>query len=85
MINLQGAFFLEYFKRYSSNLAFDWNVLKYEEDEPDLPEYTSRIKERDAYLENKGPYTKYFVHKSRIFKLIVSYLIIVLLVRQDNI
>ena len=78
IICLWGGFFLEFFKRRNSELAFEWNVTKFEKYETDLPEYTKRRKEvRDM---NTGFRKFVFNHEQRLKK-IVSYSILILMVR----
>ena len=38
-------FFLEYLKRHCANLSFEWKVLDFKREEPDLPDYTKRVNE----------------------------------------
>ena len=76
----KGSIFSEYFRRYAFGLAFNWNVIKYHQQEPDRPEYTHYIKERENYLEDKNILIQYFNRNERYLKQFVSVLILVLMV-----
>jgi len=64
---LQGALFIEYFKRRNAELAFKWNVQSFEQHEPDLPAYVKRKEELEALLKNRTPLTKYLLFFGFIF------------------
>ena len=77
---VKGAFFLEFFKQTSAFLAYEWDVLSYEKNEPDLPEYIRRKLIREKELQNKSIYVQYIWSFERYFKLTVSYSILIFMV-----
>lgn len=80
MIYFKGAFFSEFWNRENARLAFEWDVNKYEADEPDLPEYTRRVKLMNERLQNSSQFMRYFMIHERTFKKFVSYCILLLMV-----
>ena len=54
-----GALFTDTWIRENSRLAFEWDVLVYENEEQDLPEYTRRNKARKEQLKEKSNFIKY--------------------------
>ena len=81
LINFLGAFLLEAWKRRNSELAYRWNVIKFESDEIDLPSYKERLKYLKKKLQNKSDFIKYLYSKENTFKTILSIMILMLMVR----
>ncbi len=81
---MQGALFIEYFKRRNAELAFKWNVQSFEQHEPDLPAYVKRKEELEALLKNRTPLTKYLYSYERVFKQIFSFLVLFFMVRSQS-
>lgn len=80
IICLWGAFFLECWKRENANLAYAWNVLRFESDETDLPEYVRRRKYLKKYLDNKSVYLKYIYNNEKSLKMLLSIFILMFMV-----
>lgn len=67
-------------QRENAYLAYEWDVSNYEKDEPDLPEYTRREREKFEKLKDRADIVKYLYSTDRIFKAIVSYIILFIMV-----
>ena len=80
MFKLKGAYFSEYFKRRSARLALEWNVTKYTNNEPDLPEYTKRKKLIEFKIKNRNAFMSYLIYHDSYIKMFVSLLILLLMV-----
>jgi hypothetical protein len=66
--------------RENNRLGFEWDVLKYENEELDLPDYVRRIKKRKLQIRDKSPWVKYLWSHERLFKQIVSFAILIFMV-----
>jgi hypothetical protein len=74
-------FFLEYLKRHSANLSFEWKVLDFKREEPDLPDYTKRINETKKRMEKrKNILIRYILNKEKQLRLLFTYLVLILMV-----
>ena len=71
---------MEYFKRENATLAYEWSVTKYENNEPDLPEYTRRTRIREEKLANANLYLKLLLRNEKYFKILFSYLVLLFMV-----
>ena len=79
---LSGAFFLECWKRENARLAFEFDVENFEENEPDLPEYTRRIEKLKKKIKNSNAVVKFLAEYITQFKYLVSLLILLFMVSQ---
>lgn len=77
-----GAFFLEYWKRQNAKLAYDWNVLKFESDETDLPEYVKRkaLIRKELRKKNNNQFLRFFYSNEKQLKTFISILILLFMV-----
>ena len=62
-------------------MAFEWDVLDFERDENDLPEYTRKQKLKKLKLKDKGEFVKYIYNQERYFKIFLSGLILMFMVK----
>jgi hypothetical protein len=81
---LKAALFCELWRRENHRLAFDWNVEGFENDEPDLPEYTRRTNKRKEELGKKSDFVKYLWSYEHYFKILCSYCILIFMVTIRN-
>ena len=62
-------------------MSFEWNVLNYNKNESELPEYTKRNLEIEKSLEtNKNQYVEYFLKNEIKFKYLATYILLILMV-----
>ncbi|CAF0718472.1 unnamed protein product [Brachionus calyciflorus] len=80
IICLWGAIFSEFWKRKNARLAYEWDVLKFERDENDLPEFLRAKEKLKQKLEKRSNLVKYLYSWQKFFKIFVSYSVLLFMV-----
>jgi hypothetical protein len=71
---------MEFWQRENSKLAFEWDVLKFEKEERELPEYIRRTELRKEKNKDKSKVVKYLWTYEQYAKRFVSFLILIAIV-----
>ena len=66
--------------RKNARLAFEWDVLEYENEEPDRAEYSRLMKERRKHIDSKSNFVQYLWSFEQRAKQLVSFCITLFMV-----
>lgn len=77
--------FSEFWKRENSLLAYEWDVLKFENEEIDLPDYELKREKIQNKIKMANGFTRFFYTKQQFFKILLSYTVLFLMVNSKNI
>ena len=83
-MNIQGAVFMELWKRQNSKLAHDWHVHNYENFENDLPNYIRKKEQDEKFNKRDGLLGRIFLRYRRFIKYAISLMIIMLMVNMRS-
>ena len=72
---------MEYWRRENARLAYEWDVYKFENSEPDLAEYIRKRELEKKKHENSSIYIKYLNQHVIYFKYCVVFLVLIVMVR----
>ena len=75
---------MEFWQRENAKLAFEWDVVKFEKEERELPEYIRRTELRKEKNKNKIKFVKYLWSYEQYAKRFVSFLILIAMVSRTN-
>jgi hypothetical protein len=80
IISLWGAIFSSAWRRETSRLAFEWDVVTFEDDEPDLPTYIRYNEIKKKKMLNKSFFMRYLWSQEQYLKIFASYCVLVFMV-----
>ena len=76
----KGAAFSELWKRENKRLAYKWNVLKFEREEIDLPDFERSKEEILEKVKTANELQKLWYAWQRYFKIFISYSVLLFMV-----
>lgn len=77
--------FSEFWKRENNLLAYEWDVLKFENEEIDLPDYELKREKIQNKIKMPNGLKKFFYTNEQFFKILLSYTVLFLMVNSKNI
>ena len=76
----KGAAFSELWKRENKRLAYEWNVLKFENEEIDLPDFERSKEKILEKIKSANEFQKFWFAWQRYFKILMSYSVLLFMV-----
>ncbi|RNA37450.1 Anoctamin, partial [Brachionus plicatilis] len=80
IICLWGAIFSEFWRRENNRLAFEWNVLKFENEQINLPDYERNKEKMREKLKTASELIRFLYTWQRFFKIFLSYTVLLFMV-----
>ncbi|RNA28547.1 Anoctamin, partial [Brachionus plicatilis] len=75
-----GAIFSEFWGRENNRLAYEWNVLNFEKEEINLPDYERNKEKMREKLKTSSELVKFLYTRQRYFKILLSYTVLLFMV-----